>query len=278
MSAQEWFERWFGEEYKRLYPHRNNEQAALQVGALLQAAHAAWTLNASVDIRVVPGIRNILDVGCGAGRHLAALRKAGKAGKVASQGSALETGVRTVGIDLSPVMLRDARAAGLPVARADMRRLPFADGVFDLVACFFTSFGYFATPGEDAEALAEFTRVLRPGGLLFLDLPNRDTVVRGLVAAEVVESGGRRVDITRTFEGDMVVKRIRIRDTDAGQDGDGDVFEERVRLYSLAAIGPVLGHLGLEIVTVLGDERGAAFDPAASPRMSLLLRSPAEAA
>lgn len=271
MIAQEWFERWFGEEYKRLYPHRDGEQAALQVEALLKAVQAA----------LKPGPTRthhaILDIGCGAGRHLSALREA----SLREEGAHAKVS-RVVGIDLSPVMLRDARAAGLPVARADMRRLPFADATFDLVACFFTSFGYFATPAEDAAALGEFARVMRSGGLLFLDLPNRDTVLRGLVAAESTVSDGRRVEITRALEGDTVVKRIRIQPAGAGANNKhheaGEVFEERVRLYSSAALGPVLGQLGLEVVSVLGDERGGAFDPATSPRMSLLLRSMAEAA
>jgi SAM-dependent methyltransferase len=258
MIAQEWFERWFGEEYKRLYPHRDGEQAALQVEALLKAVQAARESSPSRTFH------DILDIGCGAGRHLSALRQAflrdkGPHAKVS----------HIVGIDLSPVMLRDARAAGLPVARADMRRLPFAGATFDLVACFFTSFGYFATAAEDAATLGEFARVMRPGGMLFLDLPNRATVLRELVASESIVSEGRRVDITRALEGDTVVKRIRI---------SGEVFEERVRLYSRATLGPVFSQLGLEVVSVLGDERGAPFDSATSPRMSLLLRSTAEAA
>jgi len=252
MRAQEWFERWFGEEYKRLYPHRDAAQAAAQVRALRRAAAAAGFGDSGF----------ILDIGCGAGRRLAAFRETRRRDDL------------VCGIDLSPVLLRDARRGGHAVARADMRRLPFPDGRFDLVACFFTSFGYFATPAEDAATLGEFARVARPGGLLFLDLPNRAAVVDGLVTRESFAAAGRSVAITRRLERDLVVKSIRI----ASAPSEGAVavreeeHEERVRLYTLETLAPVLRTHGLETVAVLGDEDGGPYDPAISSRMSLLLR------
>ena len=137
VQKKEWFERWFGEEYKALYPHRDEAQAATQVGAVARAAKAlpAW---------------RILDVGCGAGRHLRALRQAG---------------LTAFGADLSPVLIRDARLSGLNVCRADMRRLPFRDQAFQLVTCFFTSFGYFATAEEDAKSQEKFESDARTGAL-----------------------------------------------------------------------------------------------------------------
>ncbi len=236
---KQWYERWFGEEYKALYPHRDAAQAEAQARALLGAAG------------LPPGSR-ILDIGCGAGRHLDALRHAGTS---------------AAGIDLSPVLLRDARAAGLPVARADMRSLPFADATFDLVASFFTSFGYFATMDEDVATLREFIRVARPGGLLFLDLPDPGHVTRTLVPAETLEKSGRHVEISRAIEGDCVIKRIRIR-TASGEER----HEERVRLYPPETLDPVLAELGLETLRIFGDERGGAFVPGVSPRTSRLLR------
>lgn len=245
MGPKDWFASWFGTEYKRLYPHRDLGQAADQVAALF---------------RIIPGdVRDVLDIGCGAGRHLRALREA-RVGQT----------MRIIGVDLSAVLLRDARSHGSNVTRADMRRLPFADASFDLTACFFTSFGYFATPAEDAAALHEFARVTRPGGLLFLDLPNRDHLLRNLVASEESESEGRRIRITRALEDDCVVKRIRI--FTAQNETEEEVYEERVRLWSTTTLSPVLDALGLQTAAVLGDERGGDFDPETSPRMSLVLK------
>jgi SAM-dependent methyltransferase len=246
VHKKEWFERWFGEEYKALYPHRDEAQAETQVHAVLNA--------------VMPG-GPVLDIGCGAGRHLRAFRRAG---------------LHAFGVDLSPVLLKDARDAGLDVARADMRALPFGDRTFHLVTCFFTSFGYFATADEDAAALAGFRRLLHPSGFLFLDLPNAAHVTAHLVPRETAELAGRFVEIQRRLEGDAVVKSIRILSSmdshPEGADAEECAFEERVRLYAPERIHTLLQAVGLETVAVFGDEHGAPFDPALSPRMSLLLR------
>jgi SAM-dependent methyltransferase len=253
VHKKEWFERWFGEEYKALYPHRDEAQAETQVRAVLGAATRAG---------LPPG--RVLDIGCGAGRHLRAFRRAG---------------IAAFGADLSPVLLKDARDAGLDVVRADMRALPFQDHAFQLVTCFFTSFGYFATAEEDAAALAGFRRLAAPGGFLFLDLPNAAHVAAHLVPGETIELAGRAVEVTRRLEGDAVVKSIRIlssMDSMRSEADSGDcAFEERVRLYPPERIEPILRELGLETAAVFGDEHGAPFDPAVSSRMSLLLRCPA---
>lgn len=235
----EWFDRWFGEDYKALYAHRDPEQADAQAGAVIAAvaADSGW---------------NILDIGCGAGRHLASFSRRGLA---------------AVGVDLSPVLLRDARREKLRVVRADMRRLPFPARSFDLAASFFTSFGYFDSVDEDVETLREFRRVVKPAGFLFLDLPNPPHVSRHLMPRETLERAGRRVEILRTLEEDRVIKRIRIL-----SGGREENHEERVRLYSPSVLGPILDILRLETVRIFGDERGAEFDPERSPRMSLLLR------
>jgi len=61
----------------------------------------------------------IVDLGCGGGRTLAALQAAG-------------IGRRLVGVDRNPPSLRQAGQRGLPVLRADLVDLPFADGAFDV--------------------------------------------------------------------------------------------------------------------------------------------------
>ncbi|MGW5109818.1 class I SAM-dependent methyltransferase [Nocardia sp. NPDC004123] len=94
----------------------------------------------------------VLDVGCGPGLFTRAFgRAAGDSGLA-------------VGLDASESMLAEAartNAVG-PVGfvRGDAGRLPFADGAFDAVACFFALHFF-----PDAEgALAEIARVARPGG------------------------------------------------------------------------------------------------------------------
>lgn len=75
---------------------------------------------------------------------------------------------RWVAIDLLEQEIERWRGLdpGLDLRVADARRLPFADGSFDLVACV-SVIEHVAGDG-DAEAMAEMWRVLRPGGVLHL--------------------------------------------------------------------------------------------------------------
>jgi len=89
----------------------------------------------------------VLDAGCGRGFAAGAVRAMGG---------------RYFGADF--VISR----AGFPMAQADAQALPFADDAFDAVLCV-DAFEHFPEPGE---ALREFRRVLRPGGVFFLSAPN----------------------------------------------------------------------------------------------------------
>jgi SAM-dependent methyltransferase len=92
------------------------------------------------------------------------------AGTGASQRLYTERCALYVGIDLSPIALRQAAGAhpGYRWARADALRLPFRTASFDVVA--FSSVLHHI---EDFDAaVAEGARVLRPGGRVFAYDPN----------------------------------------------------------------------------------------------------------
>lgn len=78
--------------------------------------------------------------------------------------------VALTGMDLSPAMLELARVRAAEIGRevdlrvGDAQTLEFDDASFDTVVC---TFGLCAVP-DDAGAVAEMVRVLRPGGLLLL--------------------------------------------------------------------------------------------------------------
>jgi ubiquinone/menaquinone biosynthesis C-methylase UbiE len=79
-------------------------------------------------------------------------------------------GVRLTGVDLSPAMLAAAgtRAADLGLTvelrEAPAEQLPFDDGAFDTVVCTLS----LCSVADDAAAVSEMYRVLRPGGQLLL--------------------------------------------------------------------------------------------------------------
>jgi SAM-dependent methyltransferase len=103
--------------------------------------------------------------------------------------SALPRPVSIVATDLNQSMLDQAEALGTkrPVEwrQADAMQLPFPDGTFDAVVC---QFGIMFFP-EKSQGLAEFHRVLRPGGTLIFNVWDRlednefaDTVTAALAS------------------------------------------------------------------------------------------------
>jgi ubiquinone/menaquinone biosynthesis C-methylase UbiE len=134
----------------------------------------------------------ILDCGCGTGNNLSLLRRYGRA----------------VGIDLTWVGLAYAHGRGeRAVAQASAIHLPFADAAFDLV----TSFDVIITLQDDDEAAAlrEMHRVLRPGGHLVVNVAAME-ILKGnhsILAREVrrYSRAGLRERLTRAG---FVVRRL----------------------------------------------------------------------
>jgi SAM-dependent methyltransferase len=104
----------------------------------------------------LPETARILDAGCGTGGFLAKLRAA-------------HAQAELFGLEYAEgAAARAAAKAGAHVAAGTVNALPFPDGAFDAVV----SLDVICHGGvEEAAALAEFRRVLRPGGLLVLNLP-----------------------------------------------------------------------------------------------------------
>ena len=243
-SPEDWFEEWFGQEYLQLYPHRDESEAECAVDLVVRAVK-------------LPAGTPALDLACGAGRHVQHLRDAG---------------LQAFGLDLSPELLRVARAEdGLPVVRGDMRHLPVGSGRLGLVTSFFTSFGYFPDPADDEHVLAEVRRVLAPGGFFAVDFLNADRVRAGLRPRDEVEVGSRHVVQTRTLvEGGTVVEK-RIEIFDAGR-ARPRVFHERVRLYTAEDLAILMIRNALEPVETFGDYAGGPLAPGA-PRAILIGRT-----
>jgi SAM-dependent methyltransferase len=98
--------------------------------------------------------KEILDAGCGTGLIL----------------MQLGSPVKTVGVDLAPEAIAFCRQRGLEnVYQADICALPFVDRSFDIVIC--SSVLYHQWVKDVAGAVREMHRVLRPGGLLLLNVP-----------------------------------------------------------------------------------------------------------
>lgn len=185
----------------------------------------------------------VLDLGCGHGRH---------ANELAARGH------HVTGVDLCEGFLDLARAEaarrGLAVdyVQADFRALPW-EGEHDRAICLFDAFGFF--PDHDNMlALAAASRALVPGGMLCLDVRNRDFMVRGVPPVTVLEKGDDLMIDRHHFDtrtGRLVDQRIIVR--------GGEVKRRpfSIRLYTLSEIALLLGAAGLAVTDTFGDFRGA---------------------
>jgi ubiquinone/menaquinone biosynthesis C-methylase UbiE len=120
---------------------RNARQSQLEIPAMVRALG-------------IPEGARILEVGCGRGVALPVLDQ-------------LCRPRRLVGLDIDPELLLEAAASlrehgtEAELCAADVRRMPFDDGAFDVIVDFGTLF-HIARPQA---ASAEIARVLAPGGM-----------------------------------------------------------------------------------------------------------------
>lgn len=120
---------------------RNSRQSQLEIPAMVRALG-------------IPSDARILEVGCGRGVALPVLDR-------------LCSPRRLVGLDIDPELLVEAAAnlrehgTSAELCAADVRRMPFADGAFDVIVDFGTLY-HIARPQT---ASAEIARVLAPGGI-----------------------------------------------------------------------------------------------------------------
>jgi SAM-dependent methyltransferase len=116
--------------------------------AILNAIAAAVDINGA----------QVLEVGCGSGVNSVELR---------------QRGARAMGLDYSPAALKHARnqatkkQVSLPLMCGDVFRLPFRDGAFDVIF----SQGLMEHFTNPLPSIIEQARVVRPGGLLCIDVP-----------------------------------------------------------------------------------------------------------
>ncbi|WNS43450.1 class I SAM-dependent methyltransferase [Paenibacillus sp. MMS20-IR301] len=235
----EWYETSFGEDYLIVYRHRDFCGASHEVEKMI-----SW-------LELPPGA-GVLDLCCGMGRHSLALSKAG---------------YEVTGVDLSEVLLREARsqkgAERVTWLRSDMRELPLAGG-FDAVVNLFTSFGYFEEDEEQIKVLREIFRMLKPGGKFIIDFLNPAYVIRHLVPHSTRIDGDILIDESRSIEDGYVKKDIVL--TSKGDDTPRK-YHERVKLYPLDTFKQLLAAAGLQLEAVHGSYDEEEYDEEHSKRM-----------
>jgi SAM-dependent methyltransferase len=115
---------------------------------------------------------------------------------------------------------------------------------FDAVLNLFTSFGFFGHPAEDVRVVAEFARVLKPGGALVWHGGSRDGVMTRFLARDWWTSGKTLFAQERQF--DPLSGLLTVRSTWRRGTRSGD-REHKIRLYTATRLSELFNDAGLVI-------------------------------
>ncbi len=147
--------------------------------------------------RGVPEGGRILDLGCGIGRHSVPLAK---------------RGYEIVGVDLSPEFIKRAREYGraegvqgsTSFQRGDMREIASSlegQEAFDAIINMWTSLGYYGE-NVDRQVLKQLVGLAVTGGVLLVEMGNREAILRRLCSREWEAAGDIVRLVSRWYEED----------------------------------------------------------------------------
>lgn len=122
-----------------------------------------------VDVLKKNGLKNILDLGCGTGRNTIYMCNRGL--------QVTATDISEKGLDMT---IKKAKRLGYDIktTRHDMRNMPFKENTFDGVLCSWVS-GH-GTHEDMVKHANEMLRVVKPGGLIFVDYPSKKDALYGV--------------------------------------------------------------------------------------------------
>jgi SAM-dependent methyltransferase len=225
-KGKPWFEEVFDENYLRTLPFLTPQATEAEADFV-------------IDSLALEAGAQILDVGCGYGRHSMELAA---------------RGFHMVGLDLSlPLLLRgadEAQRRGLDInfIHGDMREMQF-DAQFDGAFCLFSTFGYFDDETNKVAA-QNIARALKPGAKLVLEVLNRDYLIRDLPTRVWWEGDGCVVleEVDFNYFSSRIVSTRSI----AFEDGRQIEQEISIRAFALHELGKLLHAAGFRVVEVSG--------------------------
>lgn len=240
-------------------------QADLYDRSINWSARIAREVPVVVEVFGPPGDGGIIDAGCGTGRQACAL-----AGR----------GYRVVGTDTSAEML----SVGRGIAQAASREIEFVQtpyatmhealgGGFDGVYCLGNALAAAGTRPAVADAIEQFSRCLRPGGRLFLQVLNfaliRSDVphVRGPRVANV---DGREYISVRHFQ--FFDDHVQVTNVTLWHEGGWQQRSHVGRLYPvcLEELREFCGRSRLRVDDVWGSYARGPFDVGSSTDLLLV--------
>lgn len=189
----------------------------------------------------------VLDIACGHGRHHTRLA---------------DLGFSVCGLDRSAPYLARARVdlpRGSSLVRGDLRSLPFRAGASAAAFSWYSSLFMYGDP-ENARALGELGRAVRPGGRILVEHGNPMRLTAHPVEhATCVLANGTLLEEHSTGNSERGVDRLTRRLVRA--DGSRLEATAELRYYTPAEWGPLADAAGLRVarMTSLGDTDSEPF-------------------
>lgn len=195
---------------------------------------------------------DVLDLGCGPGRHALPLAEAGFSVCALDASEALLEVLQQKLADAPPKV-----QSRVEVVHGDMRAFD-REQAFDWVLVMWSTFGYFEKEEDHAKVLDNVYRSLRSGGRLVLDLVGLEYLCRTLEPVHVSEFEDGRLLMERPV---LTDEMTRLENEWLLIDGDTVTrthFSHRV--WSGGEMARLLAQHGFRVVRVSGDYAGSPYD------------------
>jgi SAM-dependent methyltransferase len=232
-----WYVDFFRADYLNVYGHMFTAERAEKESSFVARA---------LDLQ--PGA-SILDLCCGQGRHSVQWAK---------------RGFKVTGLDLNPdyVQLAQQAAAANQVSietvAADMREIPF-ENKFDAIVNMYSSFGYLESEAEDLRVLQSAARALKAGGLLLLDMLNREWAIDNYIQNDWHTGADGTLYVERR-DLDLATSRMHVHFIVVDPNGSRrESIGHNIRLYTLTETTRLLARVGFEVTGVYGGFEGETY-------------------
>jgi SAM-dependent methyltransferase len=220
----------FRADYLNVYGHMFTDERAEKESAFVASA---------LDLK--PGAQ-VLDLCCGQGRHAVQLAK---------------RGLKVTGLDLNPDYVELAQKAALagnvsiePVV-ADMRAIPFHNK-FEAILNMYSSFGYLESEAEDLKVLQSAAKALQAGGVLLLDMLNREWAIDNYIPNDWHTGTDGTLYVERR-DLDLATSRMHVHFIVVDpKGGRRESIGHNIRLYTLTEMTRLLDRVGFQVTAVFG--------------------------
>ena len=209
---KDWFKHWFNSKYYHiLYSNRSQGEANIFIDNIISKI-------------ALEKEQNVLDLGCGKGRHAFQLSKYFK---------------EVDGLDLSQKSINKAKEFSqnnLHFHIGDMRNFDLKKK-FGYIFNLFTSFGYFDNISQNINVLKCCNNQLKPNGYLLIDFLNPKLIKKKIIVEEDKLIDWVSFRINKSIEKNYIIKNINILD------GNKKInFQEKVQLFDIENFKTLFKH------------------------------------